>query len=79
MSLSDPAKSFAAITPDDVTNFPGGIARTIYVGGSGDVAVVGADDVAVVFVGAQGGGELNVICKRINATGTTATDLVALF
>jgi hypothetical protein len=79
MSLEAPARSFAAITPHAATNFAGGNARSIYVGGTGDVAVVGADDVAVVFVGVVGGSILPVICKRVNAIGTTATNLIALF
>jgi hypothetical protein len=78
MSLSDPARTYGAVTPHASTNFAGGVARSLYVGGAGDVAVVSANDTVTIFEDVPAGSILPVICKRVNATGTTATAMVAL-
>lgn len=71
-----------AVTPHDSTDFTTGICSGIYVGGAaaGDVAVVfeGASS-AVVFDNVPVGTILPVRARRVNSTGTTATDMVALF
>jgi hypothetical protein len=67
----------AAVTPSDTVNF--GQARALYVGGAGNVAVVDLDGTAVTYVGVPAGTFLPVQCKRVNATSTTATSIVALF
>jgi hypothetical protein len=72
------ARRFAAVTASDTVNF-NGQARAVYVGGAGNVAAVGLDDVAVTFVGVTAGSTLPIQCKRINNTNTTATSMVALF
>lgn len=69
---------FAAVTKSDSADFAGGVARGLYVGVSGDVAVVGVDDTAVTFK-ALAVGYHPLVCKRVNSTATTATDIVALF
>lgn len=48
--------------------------RAIYVNVTGDVALVGADDVAITFLGLAVG-LYPFQPKRINSTGTTATVL----
>lgn len=73
-----PAASFAAITPSDATNFTKA-ARGIYVGGAGNVVIVGLDGAAVTFVGATAGSVIPAQAIRVNSTNTTATSLVALF
>lgn len=73
-----PASAYVAIVKSDTVDFAEGPARGIYVGVSGDVAVVGLDDVAVVFKAAPVG-ILNVVCRRVNSTATTATNMVALY
>jgi hypothetical protein len=80
-SMSDPAESFAAVTPGDTTasNFTK-TARALYVGTAGDVAVVPkSGGTAVVFAAVPGGTILPVECVRVNADGTDADDIVALF
>lgn len=69
---------FVAVTPSDTIYLSGGVARGLYVGVSGDVAVVGVDDTAVTFK-ALAVGYHPLICQRVNATGTTATNIVALY
>lgn len=72
------AQTFAAVTPNDSTNLPA-VARGLYVGGDGNVVIVGLDDAAVTFVGVVAGTLLPVAAKRVNATSTTATNIVALY
>jgi hypothetical protein len=75
---SAPAVNWAAVTPHNSNNLPAGC-RALYVGGAGDIAVVGYDDVAVTFTGVVAGTILPLAAKRVNATNTTATLIVALF
>lgn len=79
--MSDgPATNFLAVTPHNSTNFAQ--ARALYVGVAGDVAAVANDitgaETAVVFKNVPAGTILPIRTKRVNATGTTATDIVAL-
>ena len=73
-----PVSRFAAVTKSDTVDLPGGVAKGLYVGVSGDVVVVGCDDNAVIFR-ALAVGYHPLITKRVNSTGTTATDIVALY
>lgn len=82
-----PAGSAFAVTPSDTANLPnnnpaqGLTCRGLYVGVSGDVAVTpagNADGTSVVFKAAPVG-FLPVACKRVWATGTAATNIVALY
>lgn len=73
-----PSSRFAAVTPDDGADLPGGLPRAIFVGQGGAVAIRGADGAEVVLQSAD--------CQyhplrpmRILATGTTAADIVALY
>ena len=77
----------AAVTPSDTTNVPSVSAQdgsgnngcVLYVGGYGDVKVrtVGGDDIP--FVGVNGGTFMPVQVIKVYATGTNATDLVAMW
>jgi hypothetical protein len=82
--MSDgPARSFAAVTPHDTTDFAGGAAAALFVGVGGDVVVVGVEDsdgaVVETFKNVASGTILPVRCRRVNATDTTATDIKALY
>ena len=72
-----PADTFEAITKSDSVNLQH-VTRAIYIGGAGDVAVVGEDNVAVTFVGLLVGTFAPIVCKRVNSTNTTATNLIGL-
>jgi hypothetical protein len=66
-----------AVTTSDTVDFTQGRCSAIYVGVSGDVvAVVGGT--AITFKAAPVG-ILPVVATRINATSTTATNMVALY
>jgi hypothetical protein len=71
--------SAVAVTPNDGTDLVN-TSRAIYVGVSGNIAVIlDKDSSSVIFVGAQAGSVLPIRVKRVLATGTTATSLVALY
>jgi len=66
-----------AITTSDTTNIPA--TRGLYVGSAGNVVVDMAYGTTITFVGVQGGTTLSLQVTRIYATGTTATNIVALY
>ena len=68
-----------AITPNDSTDLPLGICRAIYVGVGGDISIDDLSGETVVFKNAISGSVIPVQTARVNATGTTATNLVALY
>lgn len=65
------------IAPDDTADFTE-VPRSLYVGGTGDVAVVFEDNSEVILKNVQAGAFYPVRLKAVRATGTTATDLVGL-
>jgi hypothetical protein len=77
----------AAVTPSDTANIPsissedgsGNNGCVLYVGSFGDVKVrtIGGDD--VTFKNVQAGTFLPVQVIRVFSTGTTSTDIVALW
>lgn len=76
-SLLTPSRDFFAITPSDTVNFTF-TARSIRVGGGGDVVAVREDGTAVTFKNCYAGEILSIVAIRVNATNTTATQLVGL-
>ena len=75
---SDPCAGFEAITPSDTVDFTMQC-NAIYVGGTGDITAINADGDAVTFANVTAGSVIPVVTSRVNATATTATDLVALY
>jgi hypothetical protein len=71
------ARLWKAITKSDTVNL--GNCIGIYVGGAGDLALVGQDDAVVTFSAVPAGTVLPCGAKRVNSTNTTATLLVALY
>jgi hypothetical protein len=75
----------AAVTPSDTVNIPSVSGGTndegciLYIGGTGNVKVltIGGDE--VVFAGVPVGTTLQVRVRRVFATGTAATNIVALW
>lgn len=68
-----------AVTPSDSTDLTYSTCRAIYVGGDGDISIVDGAGTTVVFTGLTAGSILPVQTARINATGTTATSIIALY
>ena len=73
-----PNNSFRAVTPSDTYPIKEGPARALYVGVTGDVTAVNENGVAVTFSNVPTGAVLPIATSQVNATGTTATNLVAL-
>ena len=67
------------VTPSDSTDLSLGTCRAIYVGGDGNISIVDGAGTTVVFTGLTANSILPVQTARINATGTTATSIIALY
>lgn len=78
MTYSDPGDRLVAVTPSDATDLTG--ARAVYVGGTGNVALMAiGDSSAVTFTAVPVGAILPVRVSRVMATNTTATSIVAIY
>jgi hypothetical protein len=76
MSKSDPAPQFKPITKSDTVDFR--LPASVYVGTGGDVVAINADNEAVTFKNVPSGFILPILTKRINETGTAASDMVSM-
>jgi hypothetical protein len=77
--LDSPAFEAAAVTPHDANDLAF-VARGIYVGTGGDVALIPKGNAAgVIFRNVQSGTLLPVTAKRVLAAGTTASQILALW
>lgn len=76
--VGDPARNAATITPSDVTDLPAPT-RAIYVGSAaGNISVVMYGGQTAIFT-AVPIGVLPVQVTKVNAAGTTSTNLLALW
>ena len=77
---SGPARRAAAVTPSDAVDLTT-YAKALYVGAAGNVRVltVGGEDADAVTFANHPVGWLPVQVRRVLATGTTATQIVAAF
>lgn len=76
--MQNPAGSGEAITPHDSNDLTN-VSRAIYVGGAGNMVVVMEDSTVLTFMGVLVGMVYPIRARRVNATNTTATNLVALY
>lgn len=72
-------KDAVAVTPADGTDLPRGICNGIYVGGAGAVAVITEAGSTVTFAAVPVGTLLQIRARRILATGTAATLMLAMY
>ncbi len=68
-----------AVTPSDSTDLTYSTCRAIYIGGDGDISLVDGNGATIAFSGVTAGSILPVQTARVNATGTTATSIIALY
>jgi len=73
-----PNATFRAVTPSDTISIKNGPARALYIGGEGNLVAINENGVAVSFAGLAAGTVLPITTTRVNATNTTATNIVAL-
>jgi hypothetical protein len=77
-NVSSPANHAVAVTPHATNPLPF-VAKALYVGGAGNVTLRAKGDAAdVTFVGVPAGTILPVRAAYVRASGTTATNIVAL-
>jgi len=76
-ALSAP-KEWASVTPSDGSDLAN-YAKCLYVGVTGDIAVVDLSGNSITFTAVAGGVVHPIACKRVKATGTTATGIIAGF
>lgn len=77
------SRSGFAVVPSDTTDFLSDVGqivpKALYIGGTGTLVVRLRDDASpVTFVGVPAGTILPIRPRRVLATGTTATSIVAL-
>lgn len=78
-SPAGPYRRAATVTPDDDADLDE-VTNALYVGDGGkDIAVILADDADPVTLKAVPAGVLPVRVRRVKATGTTSTSVVALY
>lgn len=77
-ALDSPAAHAAVVVPNNTTNLASDT-RAIFVGGAGNINLrtVGGED--VLFTGVVAGTVLPIRARRIYATNTTATNMVAMW
>lgn len=66
-----------AVTPSDATVLEA--SKGLYIGGSGNVAVTMKDGTSVTFTGISAGMIHPISVTKVKATGTTATNIVAVY
>lgn len=76
VSLTAPASRAEAVVPSDVSDLARD-SRAIYVGGAGDVSFVTTGSDTVTAVAVPAGTMISVMIRRVNATGTTATNILS--
>lgn len=72
------------VTPDDTVKFPQWAAQqtptsALYVGAGGDVVTLSVDGTVVTWKAVPTGTFLPIAVIRVNATGTTALNLIACY
>ena len=75
--LGSPSTRYVNVTPNNSADLAE-VSRAIRVGGAGDLTVIRADGISVLFSNCSAGEVLPIRVARVMATGTTATNLVAL-
>lgn len=68
-----------AVVPSDTVNFAKGVCQGIYIGGAGNVTAVMEDGTVATFTAPPVGSILPIRAIRVNATLTSATQMVALY
>lgn len=80
MFSNSPSASYGvAVTPSDSATFANGQTRNIFVGGAGNLAVKFANGSTLTLTGVTAGSMLPIAVIGVMATGTTATNIAALF
>lgn len=70
-----------AVTASDTVNLPNGICKAIYIGdaAAANVSVITQGGQTITFNNLLPGRIHEIACRRVLATNTTATDIIALY
>jgi hypothetical protein len=71
------AYKLAAVTPSDSTDL--GAVRALFVGGAGDISVLAQGDSSPVVFTVPAGIILPIFASKVYATGTDATNIIAMY
>lgn len=74
--ITGPARNAAAVVPSDSADLPNACKR-LWVGTGGAVTLVTVGDDSVTYTAVPSGTYLQVRAARVQATGTTASNIVA--
>ena len=77
-SLTAPARDAQAVAPNDATDLPV-LPRALFVGQTGDLSARLPGGQSVLFRNVQAGSVLPIRARGVNATGTSAAGIVALW
>ncbi len=75
--LESPASRAETVTPSDSSDLAH-VTRAVYVGGTGDLAVIMKDGGTATFKNVIGGTMVAIRTSRVLSAGTTASHIVAL-
>lgn len=76
--VSSSVEDALAVTPSDSANLSKGATKGIYIGGAGDLSVILSSGTTIAFTGLSVGFH-PISATRVRATGTTATNIVAVY
>jgi hypothetical protein len=76
--LNGPAEFWAAVTPANGTDLSY-LTRALWIGVGGNVAITGKNGSSATFANVPSGTLLPVRAYRVLSTGTTATNIVAIW
>lgn len=77
ISMTAPASRGEAVTPSDTVALTRD-SRALYVGGAGNISMLTVDGDSITLNSVPAGSMLSIMARRVNATGTTATNIVSL-
>lgn len=77
-SPQGPARHAAAVVKSDTVDLAN-VTKGVWVGGTGDMVVIMANGTTVTITGIPAGSLLPICVSRIKSTGTTATNMLALW
>lgn len=75
-----PYRGLKAVTPDNSNDLPNGVCQALYCSGAGNVNIDTLDgDTVVIAIGAGWTNLTQVLVKRVRATSTNATGIIACY
>lgn len=75
---TSPIRAGEAVTPSNTEELPQAV-RALYVGTGGDLAIETVDGSDLTFIAVTAGSIYPFKAKKVKATGTTASDIVAIW